>query len=280
MAKIGQTNSLMVIKEVPFGFYLDGQELGEILLPKKSAPKGIGEEDIVDVFVYFDSEDKIIATTLRPFAELNHFAYLKAIDVNPVGAFLDWGLDKDLLCPRPEQFRPMEVNKYYLVYLKEDDKGRIIASSKIDYYLDKTISKYENSQPVNLIVAKKTDLGAKVIVDEKHWGLVHSSDIFQHLYVGQSLKGYVKQQREDGKLDIVIRKPCAEGRTQLAERILDELNKSGGYLPYHDKSSAEEIYQFFGESKKRFKDAIGQLYKQGKIKIKSNGLYLENNGEE
>ena len=274
MAQIGQTNKLMVLKEVPFGVYLDGQELGEILLPKKFAPKGLTEEDMVEVFLYFDSEDQIIATTQRPFAMLNQFAYLKVIDVNSVGAFFDWGLEKDLLCPRPEQFRAMEVNKYYLVYLKQDALGRIIATSKIDYYLDKSVPEYSAHEQVNLIVAKKTDLGIKVIVNEKHWGLVHASDIFQHLHIGQKIQGYVKHIREDGKLDIVIRKPCAEGRVQLAVRILSELEKSGGFLPYHDKSSADEINQFFGESKKRFKDTIGQLYKQGKITIEQNGIRL------
>jgi predicted RNA-binding protein (virulence factor B family) len=274
MAKIGQINKLMVIKEVPFGVYLDGKELGEILLPKKFVPQRVAEEDMVDVFLYYDTQDRIIATTQRPFAKLHQFAYLKVIDVNPVGAFLDWGLEKDLLCPRPEQFKPMELNKYYLVYLKQDALGRIIATSKLDYYLDKSTPEYSAHEQVNLIVAKKTELGIKVIVNEKHWGLVHASDIFQHLRIGQTIQGYVKHLREDGKLDIVIRKPCAKGRVQLAERILTELEKSNGFLPYHDKSPADEIYQFFGESKKRFKDTIGQLYKQGKIIIEPKGIRI------
>ena len=274
MAKIGQINKLMVIKEVPFGVYLDGKELGEILLPKKFVPKGVAEEDMVDVFLYYDTQDRIIATTQRPFAKLHQFAYLKVIDVNPVGAFLNWGLEKDLLCPRPEQFKPMELNTYYLVYLKQDAFGRMIATSKLDYYLDKSTPEYSIHEQVNLIVAKKTELGIKVIVNEKHWGLVHASDIFQHLRIGQTIQGYVKHLREDGKLDILIRKPCAKGRVQLAERILTELEKSNGFLPYHDKSPADEIYQFFGESKKRFKDTIGQLYKQGKIIIEPKGIRI------
>jgi predicted RNA-binding protein (virulence factor B family) len=275
MIKIGQFNKLMVIKEVPFGVYLDGKEYGEILLPKKYVPKNACVQDLVNVFIYFDSSDQIIATTQKPYAELGKCAFLKVIDVNPIGAFLDWGLDKDLLVPRPEQKFPMEKNKSYVVYLKQDQQGRIIASSKLDHFLDKSPCEYAINAAVDLIIAQKTELGYKVIINHQHWGLLHTSDLFQKLNLGQRISGFIKKIREDGKIDVVLRKPCAEGRLDLAERIISELEKANGFLPLHDKSSPKEIADLFGESKKRFKDAIGQLYKQGKILIESNGIQLK-----
>ncbi len=161
MINVGRFNKLRVLKEVPFGVYLDGGQWGEILLPSKVVPKGTKIHDTLDVFIYFDSDDKIIATTLRPRAQLNQFAFLNVVDVNRVGAFLDWGLDKDLLVPKPEQHRPMEKNKSYIVYLKQDNQGRIVASSKLDYFLDKTKAQYRSGDEVNLLVADTTDLGKK-----------------------------------------------------------------------------------------------------------------------
>ncbi len=274
MIKIGQFNRLMVTKEVPFGVYLDGKEYGEILLPKKYVPKNASPEDMIDVFIYFDSEDKIIATTRSPLAEVNKCAFLKVIDVNPTGAFLDWGLDKDLLVPRPEQQRPMEQNKFYVVYLKQDAQDRIFASSKLDYFLDKSPAEYSFNEEVNLMIAQKTDLGFKVIINHKHWGLIHTNDVFQNLYVGQKIKGYIKQIREDQKIDVVLRQQCAIARDDLSARILEALEKADGFLPLHDKSSPEEISRMFAESKKRFKNAVGQLYKEGKIILETEGIRL------
>lgn len=274
MIKIGQFNKLKMIKVVPFGVYLDGKEWGEVLLPSKVVPKGTLEGDMLDVFVYFDSEDKIIATTARPLARLGTCAYLKVVDVNVVGAFLDWGLDKDLLVPKPEQQRPMELNKSYIVYLKQDSKGRIIASSKIDYFLDKTEPCFKQGDEVNLLVADSTALGKKVIINNTHWGLVHSADIFQPLSYGKKIKGYIKTIRDDGKIDVVLRKIGQESIRDLAQRIVEELNKTNGFLPLHDKSDAAEIQRAFGESKKSFKSAIGNLYKQGVIIIEANGIRL------
>lgn len=274
MIKIGQFNRLMVAKEVPFGVYLDGKEYGEILLPKKYVPKNTSPEDMIDVFIYFDSEDKIIATTRSPLAEVNKCAFLKVIDVNPTGAFLDWGLDKDLLVPRPEQQRPMEQNKFYVVYLKQDSQERIFASSKLDYFLDKSPAEYSFNEEVNLMIAQKTELGFKVIINHKHWGLIHTNDVFQNLYVGQKIKGYIKQIREDQKIDVVLRQQCAIARDDLSSRILEALVKADGFLPLYDKSSPEEISRMFAESKKRFKNAIGQLYKEGKIILEPAGIRL------
>jgi uncharacterized protein len=274
MIKVGQLNNLRVIKEVAFGVYLDGGSWGEILLPNKFVPKDTQVNDKVDVFIYFDSEDKIIATTQRPRAQLGGFAYLKVIDVNPVGAFLDWGLDKDLLVPKPEQQRPMEQGKSYIVYLKLDNKGRIIASSKVDYYLDKAPPRFKNGDEVNLLIADATNMGCKVIINDSHWGLIHSAEIFKNVHYGQRMKGFIKNLREDGKIDVVLRKMGQDNIHDLAERIMGELREKNGFLALHDKSSPLEIQKVFGESKSSFKNAIGRLYKAGEITIETDGIRL------
>lgn len=275
MIKVGQINQLMVKKEVPFGVYLDGGDLGEILLPKKFVPKGTNLTDMLNVFVYFDSEDQLIATTQIPRAKVGNCAFLKVVDVNRVGAFLDWGLDKDLLVPGPEQRFPMEKGKSYLVYLKLDNKGRIIASSKIDHFLDKTPATYKRGDEVMLLIAERSSLGTKVIINNAHWGLIHSDDIFQQLSYGKNMRGYIKNLRDDGKIDVALRKMGQEKIGDLATRILDELQRAGGFLALHDKSPADEIARIFHESKKSFKSAIGQLYKQGKIIIEATGIRIK-----
>ena len=274
MIKVGQFNKLKMVREAPFGVYLQGGEWGDILLPNKSVPKGALVGDVLDVFVYFDSDDKIIATTVRPHAKLGSCAYLKVIDVNPVGAFLDWGLDKDLLVPKPEQHRPMEKGKSYLVYLKQDNQGRIIDSSKIDYFLDKTEAHFKSGEEVSLLIADTTPLGRKVIINNSHWGLIHAGDIFQTLIYGKKIKGYIKQVREDGKIDIALRQIGQSSINELAQRIVSKLEQSGGFLALHDKSAPAEIQQIFSESKKNFKSALGQLYKRGLIDIEEQGIRL------
>lgn len=275
MINIGQFNQLRVIKEVPFGVYLEGENWGEILLPSKFVPKGTTLGDKLDVFIYFDSEDKIIATIQRPRAQLGTCAFLKVIDVNPVGAFLDWGLDKDLLVPKPEQLRPMEKDKSYIVYVKQDKQGRIIASSKLDYCLDKSRPHFKRGEEVSLLVADTTPLGNKVVINNTHWGLIHAGDIFEKLVYGKRISGYIKNIREDGKIDVVLRKVGQDHIRDLAERILAELHNNGGFLPLHDKSSSLDIQCAFSESKKSFKSAIGQLYKQGEIRIELDGIRLQ-----
>ena len=275
MIRVGQFNKLKVVKEVPFGLYLDGDDWGEILLPNKVVPKGTVIDDILDVFIYFDSEDKIIATTARPRVQVGSCAFLKVIDVNSVGAFLDWGLDKDLLVPGPEQQRPMEKDRSYLVYVKQDNKGRLIASSKLDHFLDKSPRRFKQGDEVSLLIAETTDLGNKVIINDTHWGLIHSADIFQNLGYGKRIQGYIKTIRDDGKVDVVLRKMGQENIGDLATRILTELQNKGGFLPLHDKSDPLEIKRAFGESKKSFKNAIGHLYKRGDITIEENGIRLK-----
>ena len=274
MIKVGQFNELKVIKEVPFGIYLDGENWGEILLPNKYVPQGTKVNSILEVFIYFDSEDRIIATTLRPRAKLDSCAFLKVIDVNRVGAFLDWGLDKDLLVPKPEQYRPMEKDKSYIVYVTQDKNERIIASSKLDYFLDKLPAQFKQGDEVSLLIAETTELGNKVIINDTHWGLIHSSDIFQSLSYGKKTRGYIKTLRDDGKIDVVLRKIGHDSIRDLAERILSSLHKENGFLPLHDKSTSLEIQRALGESKKSFKSAIGHLYKRGEINLEANGIRL------
>ena len=275
MINIGQFNQLKVIKSVPFGIYLDGENWGEILLPNKFVPKGTQYLDVLDVFVYFDSEDKIIATTQRPRVTLGRCAFLKVIDTNRVGAFLDWGLDKDLLAPYPEQLRPMEKDKSYIVYVKQDSQERLVASSKLDYFLDKSPPNYKPGEEVSLLIADTTSLGCKVIINDSHWGLIHSGEIFQPLHYGKRIQGYIKTVREDGKIDVVLRKMGQDNIHALATRILVELKKAGGFLALHDKSSSDEILRAFSESKKSFKSAIGLLYKRREILIEPNGIRLQ-----
>jgi predicted RNA-binding protein (virulence factor B family) len=274
MIKIGQFNQLMVVKEVIFGVYLNGEDLGEILLPGKYVPKGTQINDMLEVFIYFDSEDKIIATTQRPRAKVGSCAYLKVIDVNRVGAFLDWGLDKDLLVPKPEQQRLMEKDRSYIVYVKQDNQGRIIASSKLDYYLDKSSIGFKPGDEVSLLISETTELGNKVVINDTHWGLVHRGDIFQTLRYGSRTRGYIKTIREDGKIDVVLRKIGQDSIQDLASQIMTQLNKMEGFLPLHDKSSPQDIQRAVNDSKKNFKRAIGQLYKQGDITIEENGIRL------
>lgn len=274
MIKIGQRNTLKVIKKVPFGIYLDGGRWGEILVPNKTVPKDIQVNDTLEVFIYFDSEGKIIGTTLHPYATVGTCAFLKVIDVNQVGAFLNWGLDKDLLVPRSEQYRPMEKDQSYIVYVKQDNEDRIVASSKLDYYLDKLPVSFKPGDEVNLLIADTTALGRKVIINDTHWGLIYSGDIFQTLHYGQRTQGYIKTIREDGKVDVALRKLGQDNVRALANRILTALQKNGGFLPLHDKSPSLEIHQAFGESKKNFKNAIGYLYKRKEIIIESHGISI------
>jgi uncharacterized protein len=271
---IGQMNTLTVTKQVPFGLYLDGGTYGEILLPKKWVPEGINVHDSLEVFVYFDSEDKVIATTMKPRATLNTFAFLNVVDVNHVGAFLDWGLEKDLLVPRPEQRRPMEQGRSYLVYIKQDHEGRLLGSSKIDYYLDKSSPTFKPGDQVELIIAETSEIGTKVIINHTHWGLIYSQDIFKTLTYGKKTEGYIKAMRDDGKIDVVLRNLGGNNVHELAERIIKKLNQNQGFLPLTDKSSPDAIKHAFGESKKSFKSALGYLYKQKKITFEQDGIKL------
>lgn len=275
MVKLGNTHQLRVSKAVDFGFYLDAQELGDVLLPKKYAPKDLAVGDLLHVFLYLDSEDRPIATTQQPKAKVGEFAFLKAVARTHVGAFLDWGLDKDILVPFAEQHRPIEVDQSYLVYLYLDKHdGRIVASSKIDKFIDDDAPhNFTPQQQVNLLIANSTELGFKAIINNSHWGVLYKNDVFQKLSFGQSKKGFIKRIREDGKIDLSLQ-GGKETRDKYAKIILNHLEKQQGFSPVHDKSSPEIIANTFGMSKGAFKKAIGGLYKQRLISIQKDGIHL------
>lgn len=275
MIQIGQTYTLTVAKLVAFGAYLDAQNLGEVLLPRKYTPDDLSAGDSIEVFLYLDSEDRPVATTQRPKAEVGEFAYLKVVDSNDLGAFLDWGLDKDVLVPFAEQHRPMEVGKSYLVHLYLDRAdGRIVASSKIDKFLDdERPHDFRPQQRVDLIIANSTDLGFKAIVNHSHWGVLYKDDVFQRLSFGQYKKGFIKRIRPDGKIDLSLQ-GGQETRDKYAKKILIYLNKNNGFAPVHDKSDPQMISDIFGMSKGAFKKAIGGLYKKRIITIEKGGIRL------
>ena len=275
MISLGSTHQLKVVKILDFGFYLDAGELGEVLLPSKHAPKDLSVGDLLYVFLYLDSEDRPIATTKIPKARVGEFAYLKVVARTHVGAFLDWGLEKDVLVPFAEQHRPMDVDKSYIVYLYLDkNDGRIVASSKIDKFLDdEKPHDFSPQEQVNLIIANSTDLGFKAIINNSHWGVLYKNDVFQKLSFGQSKKGFIKRIREDGKIDLSLQ-GGKETRDKYTKIILNYLEKQQGFAPVHDKSSPEIIADTFGMSKGAFKKAIGGLYKQRIITIAKDGIRL------
>ncbi len=278
MTKLGKYNTLKVVKELDFGMYLDGgEEFGEILLPTKYIPKGVKVGDEIEVFLYLDSEDRIIATTLRPFAQAGEFAYLEVKSVNRVGAFLDWGLPKDLLVPFREQRSEMKEGYKYVVYIYADiESQRLVASAKLNKFLDNTPVEYEYNQEVELRVTQKTDLGWEVIVNSRHSGMIYNNEIFVPIQRGDKLKGYVKHIRSDEKLDITLQKTGynVDVMVALASEIYEKLKASGGIIPLSDKSSAEEIAEIFGCSKKSYKKAIGSLYKAKLINITPKTIEL------
>ena len=278
MIQLGKYCTLKVVKELDFGMYLDGgEEFGEILLPTKYIPKGTKVGDELEVFLYLDSEDRIIATTLRPYAQAGEFAYLQVASVNRVGAFLDWGLPKDLLVPFREQRSEMKQGYKYIVYIYADvESRRLVASAKLNKFLDNTPVEYEYNQEVDLLVTQKTDLGWKVIVNSRHSGMIYDNEIFVPIQKGDKIKGYVKHIRSDEKLDITLQKTGydVEAMDALAKEIFEKLKASGGIIPLSDKSSAEEIAEIFGCSKKSYKKAIGSLYKAKLINITPQTIEL------
>lgn len=275
MAFIGEINRLKVVKQVEFGVYVDGGNLGDILLPKRYVPEGVGEGSELDVFIYNDSEDRLIATTEKPFASVGEFAMLKVVAVGSFGAFMDWGLPKDLLVPTNQQKDGMYVGKRYLVRLYLDQKtNRIAASAKLGKYVDLDEPMMEEGDEVDLLIWRKTDLGYTAIINNAHSGVIYANEIFQTIEIGQKLKGFVKKVRPDGKIDLSLNAIGYEKVGDVTDRILKVLNASGGYMEINDKTEPEVIYNIFGESKKTFKKAIGALYKQRVINITDKGIEL------
>jgi len=273
---IGKYNTLKVVKELDFGVYLDGgEDFGEILLPIRYVPPGLKSGDDIEVFIYLDSEDRVIATTEEPYALVGELAYLKVISVNKTGAFLDWGLMKDLLVPYREQAERMKEGEHYVVYVYLDDESRrIVATSKLNSALDNLMPEYEEGEQVSLLVIGKTDLGYKVAVNNLHTGMLYHNELFKPIKIGDQCEGFIKKIREDDKLDITLEKPGYEKIGGLAADIMNMLKEKGGQMAVSDKSPAELIYKLFGTSKKNFKKAIGTLYKQRLISIDKEGIRL------
>lgn len=275
MTEIGKINNLYVVKEVDFGIYLDGGDLGEILMPKRYVPEGTQPEDMIDAFIYLDSEDRLVATTEKPLAMVEEFALLEVVSVTPVGAFLNWGLPKDLFVPFREQRQPMEEGKKYLVYVYVDiNSKRIAASSKIENYLDNLPMDYDEGEDVDLVIVNETDLGYNAIIDNSHLGVIFKNEVFQPLNPGDKIQGFIKKIRYDGKIDLCLQKAGYEKISEFADKIITELQKQNGFLALTDKSSPEDIYQTFKFSKKNFKAAIGALYKKRIITLEENGIRL------
>ena len=275
MVEIGYYYDLDVVKKVDFGFYLDAEELGTVLLPIKYAPDDLAVGDEIEVFLYLDSEGLPIATTQEALAVVGQFAYLKVVDTTDVGAFLDWGLDKDLLVPFAEQHRPMELGKSYLVYLYVNGAdGRIVASSKIDKFIDdESPHDYKPKEAVDLIIANSTDLGFKAIINHSHWGVLYKNEVFSRLSFGQSIKGFIKHVRPDGKIDLTLQ-GGRETRDKHSQIILSHLEENDGFAAVHDKSDPKLILDLFGMSKASFKKTIGGLYKKRMITIEKDGIRL------
>lgn len=279
MVKIGQYNLMKVIKEKPMGVFLDDGQSG-ILLPKRFVPPGTKVGDTLKVFLYHDSEDRVIATTQEPYGVLGDLVKLKAVSVGPQGAFLDWGLMKDLLLPSSRQVSFIRKGGEYLVKIMMDEKtGRLYATEKIDAFLSNKNIEVHEKAIVDLIVYRKTDLGFVVIINNKHTGLLYFNELFRPLQPGDRLTGFIKKiyppnEQGDCLIDVGAGKPGYERVAGEEKKILALLQEANGYLPYHDKSSPEEIYAVFGMSKKTFKMTIGKLYKERKLDITESGIKL------
>ena len=277
MVEIGTFNKLQVVKQVEFGVYMDGGELDTILLPKRYVPQGCELGDWIDVFLYFDSDDLLIATTEKPKVQVGDCAMLTVVDINHAGAFMDWGLPKDLLVPYNEQQKPMEVGYSYVVHVFHDQNSdRIAASTKLSHYLDEESVWLKPRQAVNLLVAGRTELGYKAVIDNKYLGLIFRADAYRPLKIGERLPGFVKSIRKDGKIDLLIYQATLQGDHDLGEQIIQHLTESGGESQISDKSDPEEIYRLFKVSKKKYKQALGGLFKSKRILIEPGKIKLIN----
>ena len=275
MLEVGKYNTLKIVKDLDFGVYLDGGNGKEILLPARYVPKNVKPGDEVEVFIYHDNEGRLIATTARPLATVGEFKFMEVKSVNNTGAFLEWGLMKDLLVPFKEQKMPIREGRWYLVYVHLDHiTGRIVASARIDKYLDNVMPEYTFNQEVNLLVADETEIGYKVIINNLHWGLVYYNEVFRRLEKGEEIKGYIKEVRDDEKIDVSLVPLGYQKIEGLAGTILESLKSQGGFIAVHDKSAPEVIQSLFQCSKKSFKQAIGALYKQHLITLENGGISL------
>ena len=275
MAKIGEQASLRIVREKPCGLYLDGGELGEVLLPRREMPDKWDLGGMVEVFIYNDSEDRQVATMQQPKAMPGQFARLRVVALTPVGAFLDWGLPKDLLVPFREQKTRMEIGKFYLVYVRVDEaSGRIVATTRLARHLDLTPPAWREGDAVDLILYGKTELGYKAIINGSHSGLLFANEVFQKMQPGECVQGYIAGVRQDGKIDLSLHPPGRDRVDGLEAQILAELEARGGYWSLCDSSPAGEIHQELGVSKRTFKQASGALLRKRKITLGDDGMRL------
>lgn len=274
--KLGKYNQLEVLRKADFGVYLDGKDDDDILLPLKEVPEGTEEGDILNVFVYLDQQERLIATTIVPKVQVGRFACLKVSWVNEYGAFLDWGLMKDLFVPFREQKAKMKVGGHYVIYCYEDKQThRITASAKIEHFLAQApISSYEPGDEVDLLIWQQTDLGYKVIIDNTYGGLIYEDEIFTPVEIGEFTTGYIKQVREDGKIDVALQPSGRANVVSFSDKLLAYLKEHEGHTSFNDHSSADAISREFGVSKKTFKKGVGELYKKRLIEVTDNGLSL------
>ena len=267
--KIGEYNTLRIVKAVDFGLYLDGFDQGEILIPTKYVSEEWEVDQEINVFIYKDSEDRLIATSLKPKGTVKEVAVLKAVDVNNTGAFFEWGLEKDLFVPYREQFAKVYEGEFHPVYIYLDEKtDRIIGTTKLEKHFEEDLNfSPEIKEKVDIIIFSETDLGYKALINKKRWGLVYKNEIFKPVFLGDEFTAYVKKIREDNKIDLTLSIADGEKINTLEDIIIEELTKNKGQLMISDKSAPKIIYDQFGESKKNFKKALGALYKKKKINV-------------
>jgi len=272
--KVGEFNTLKVARAFDFGMYL-GEDKDVVLLPKRFIPPGLKVGEEVKVFVYHDSEDRLIATTQKPLGVVGDIVNLPVVSVTKLGAFMDWGLMKDLFVAKSQQLMGMRVGGHYLVKIYLDEMtGRVAATEKIERFLSNEVLTVKEQDPVDLVVYRRTDIGYVVIINNLHTGVLHHNDIFHEIQVGDKIKGYIKNIRENNLIDVGSGKMGYQRVEDEAGKIMRLLKENDGYLPYHDKSDPEEIYSFFGMSKKTFKMTTGNLYKNKKIIFTQTGIKL------
>ena len=273
--KLGDYNRLKIVKRVDFGLYLDGGPEGEVLLPKRYVPQGANIGDEIEVFLYLDIDERLVATTEHPVAKVGEFACLEVAWVNEYGAFLKWGLMKDLFCPFREQKMRMEVGKSYIVHIHIDEESyRIMATAKVEKYLNKEKPTYNAGDEVDIMIWQKTDLGFKVIIDNQYAGLIYRDQIFKHVQTGDRMKAYIACVRPDGKIDLTLQPTGRQQTLDFSETLLNWLQQHDGYCELGDKSDAEEIKARFEVSKKVYKKAIGDLYRRRLIVMENGGIRL------
>lgn len=274
MIQIGQFNTLKVLEFVEFGAYLDDGADGKILLPLRYIPEPCAVDNLVEVFICYDSSDRLIATTDKPKGTVGQLATLRVVALESVGAFLDWGLPKDLFLPFSEQTQDLRLDDEVIVFIYLDKSSRISASMRLEKHIKKIPAEYSDEQAVKLLIYGQTNLGYKALVNGQHYGILYHNEVFQDLQYGQIVPGFVKKIREDGKIDLSLTKSGHKGADDIAPKILELLAKNGDFLAINDKTSAEKIYELFGVSKKKYKIALGGLYKKRLITVSDEGIRL------